>query len=265
MTASVFTPGQLIYEVRDRVATITLNRPEKLNALTAQLMREIVEALGEVERDEEVRCVVFTGAGRGFCSGADLLEDHAGQNIFDYLGYPAAMLTRIPLAIRHMKKPSVAAINGVVAGGGLGVAYGCDIRIASDRARFTTVFLRRGFMPQAASTYTLPRLVRPDQALELLLLADTIDAADMERLGLATHVVPHDDLMERAHAYAVRIAKAPFAITTARKAVYQNLEHGLAHATDIEEYFARLVGQSEDAKEGLASFLEKREAQYLGR
>ncbi len=261
-----FNPEQLLYEVRDRVATITLNRPEKLNALSVQLMREITLALGEAEQDEDVRCVVITGAGRGFCSGADLAENQAEVGPFiDYRAWPQGGYGRLRVTIRHMKKPSVAAINGVVAGGGTGIALACDIRIASDQARFTTVFMRRSIMPDTGVTYTLPQFVRPDKALELLSFADTVDAAGMERLGLATHVVPHDELMERAHAYAVRIARAPFAITTARKAVYQNLEHGLAYATDIEEYFARLVGQSEDAKEGVVSFLEKREAQYQGR
>ena len=264
MPESASSQSLVLYSVEDNVATITLNRPEKLNALSAQLMADIPNALGEAERDEDVRCVLITGAGRYFCSGADLTEEGEHPYFATNEG-PMAGFGRLVVTVRHMKKPSVAAINGGAAGGGLGLALACDFRICADNARLTTVFMRRSIQPDPGVTYLLPRLVRLDKALELLFFADNVQGQEAEDIGLVTHIVPADELMVRAFAYARRIAKGPVAITTARKAVYQNLSHELATATDVEEYYARLVGNSQDAKEGMASFIEKREPNYVGR
>ncbi len=262
-----FSPEQLTYERRDSLAIITLNRPEKLNALGLQLLREFFGALSEAEGDENVRCVLITGAGRGFCSGADLGENmsQSGASHFEFGAGPMEAFGRIPIAIRHLNKPSVAAINGVAAGGGTGIALACDFRIVSDQARFTTVFLRRSIMPDTGVTWLLPRLVRIDKALELLLTADTINAQQMAEYGLATYVVPHDELMDRATEFAMRIARGPFALPLTRKAVYQSLNHDLSTATEIEGHFANLCARSEDLKEGVAAFLEKREPVFTGR
>jgi 2-(1,2-epoxy-1,2-dihydrophenyl)acetyl-CoA isomerase len=262
-----FAPEQLIYEKSEGLAVITLNRPEKLNALSMQLLQEVMDALSQAEGDDQVRCVLVTGAGRGFCSGADLAENMSasGAGHFDFGAGPMEAFGRIPIAIRHLNKPSVAAINGVAAGGGTGIALACDFRIVSDQARFTTVFMRRSIMPDTGVTWLLPRLVRIDKALELLFTADAVDAQQMEKLGLATYVVPHDELMPRALEFAGRIARGPFALPLARKAVYQSLNHDLSTATEIESHFANLVGKSEDLKEGVAAFLEKREPRFVGR
>ncbi len=254
----------VLYEKKDGVAVITLNRPDKLNALSARLMDDIPLALGEAEKDEEVRAVLITGAGRYFCSGADLTEGGDYPYFMTNEG-PMAGFGRIVVTVRHMKKPSVAAINGGAAGGGLGLALACDFRFAADNARLTTVFMRRSIQPDTGVTYLLPRLVRLDKALELLFFADNVSGEEAEKIGLVTYAVPADELVDRALEYAKRIARGPYAITTARKAVYANLNHELAQATDLEEYFARIVGQSYDAKEGLESFIEKREPKYLGR
>ncbi len=253
----------VLYEKRDNVAIITLNRPDKLNALSAQLLADVPAALGEAEGDPEVRAVMITGAGRGFCSGADLSEEGEFPYFMTNEG-PMAGFGRLVVSVRHISKPSVAAVNGVAAGGGMGLALACDFRIMSDKARFTTVFMRRSIQPDTGVTYFLPRLVRLDKALELLFFAEDVHAEEAERIGLATHVVPHDDLAERAFAFTKRLADGPFAIKLARKAVYQNMDHDLAMATDIEEHFARLAGASNDIKEGIAAFLEKREPKFTG-
>ncbi len=262
-----FTPGHLIYEKRENLAVITLNRPEKLNALGLQLLDEFFGALSEAQGDDGVRCVLITGAGRGFCSGADLSEgmSSSGATHFAYGAGPMEAFGRIPIALRHLNKPSVAAINGVAAGGGTGIALACDFRIVSDQARFTTVFMRRSIMPDTGVTWLLPRLVRIDKALELLFTADTVDAKQMEQLGLATYVVPHDELMERAVAFAQRMANGPYALPLTRKAVYQGMNHDLSFATEIESHFSDLSAKSEDQREGVAAFLEKRDPRFTGR
>jgi len=259
----------LLYEPRDRVALITLNRPAKLNSFSLELLQELPVALGEADKDPEVRAVVITGAGRGFCAGADLADgrqDHASSDPFvQWYAGPAGGYGRFPIAVRHLSKPTIAAVNGPAAGSGMSLALACDFRILSERASMVPVFARRGIMPDAGMTYFLPRLVRPDVALRVLGSTAAFDAAESLALGLATEVVPHGDLLPRALAFASELAALPYSYGLSRKAMYRAMETGLATALDTEEQFAQMCMRSEDYAEGVEAFLEKRDPAWVGR
>ncbi|MGB2885998.1 MAG: enoyl-CoA hydratase/isomerase family protein, partial [Dehalococcoidia bacterium] len=189
----------LIYTKEEGIATITLNRPQKLNAFTTAMYRGLSEALDEAARDDEVRVLVIAGTGRAFCVGADVkgLEEGLAKH-----PKPSAQLKSLTDTVRklltfplqRMDKPVIASINGIAAGGGLDTACACDIRIASERATFSSIFVRRGLVPTMGGTYFLPRLIGIDKACELIWTGDLIDAREAERIGLVTKVVPHDEL-----------------------------------------------------------------------
>lgn len=258
----------LLYHAADGVATLTLNRPERLNALTPALVDEAIEALGRVEADPDVRVLVLTGAGRGFCSGADLAGGQAERSPSAWaasLG-PVGGYGRLILALHQCSRPTIAAVNGPCVGAGLGLALACDLRLASDRATFSAIFVRRGLMPDSGTTYFLPRLVGPDHALRLLLTGETVDAAEARAIGLVTEVVPHDELAARAGALAAAIAGGAYlAARNARQAVRRALAQDLATQLQTEADLAAQCFQSADAQEGLRAFLEKREPRFTGR
>jgi 2-(1,2-epoxy-1,2-dihydrophenyl)acetyl-CoA isomerase len=267
MTAIAFQ--HLRFEADGAVAVITLNRAERLNAFSLEMLSELPAALGEADKEPGFRAVVVTGAGRGFCAGADLADerqDHASDAPFvGWYAGPAGGYGRFPIAIRHLSKPVIAAVNGPAAGSGMSLALACDFRILSDRAQLLSVFARRGIMPDGAMTYLLPRLVRPDIALKILASTEAIGADEALRLGLATEVVPHDELLPRALAFGRELAALPYSFALSRKALYRNAEGDMATATDLEEQFAQMCMRSEDYREGVAAFLEKREARFVGR
>ena len=263
----------LLYEVKDGVLTLTLNRPDKLNAFTGQMAKELVEAFDAADADDEVRVVVMTGAGRGFCAGADL---STGAATFDYDnrsdragasdGVPARDTGgRVTLRMFASLKPIIGAINGPAVGIGATMQMPMDIRLASDKARFGFVFAKRGIVPEAASSWFLPRLVGMQQAQEWMLTGRVFDAAEALAGGLVKEVVPHDDLLPRAYELAHEIADhtAPVSVAMIRQMQWQMLtaDHPMeAHKIDSRGVYDR--GQSADAKEGVMSFLEKREATY---
>jgi len=257
----------LLYDKADAIATITLNRPDKLNAMSPRLLDELVAALREADEAEEVRAIIITGAGRGFCSGADLSpeeETPEGEGhhpeLFDRFG-------KMALALEKAHKPLLAAVNGAAVGAGLSLALGCDIRIASERARFSSIFVRRGLVPDGGASLLLPRLVGLPRALELMFLGDIIDAAEAERIGLVSQVVPHEELMNAAREMAKRLAKGPpLALELIRKIVYRGLTHNdLALQVEAEAAANRITMASEDYQEGVRAFMEKREPEFGGR
>src|SRR5579884_210946 len=254
----------LLIETHDGVRIVTLNRPEVLNAIDARSGEELLDALRGAEQAADVRCLILTGAGRAFCAGADL-KDHVpgGTSLGEVL---RDRYNRIVLRLRSMEKPVIAALNGVAAGAGCNLALAADLRIASDRASFIEVFARVGLIPDSGGTWLLPRLVGVGRALEMMLLAEPVDAATAERIGLVNRVVPHDELRARAMEWAVRLAQGPTrAYGLTKRAVDHNLAVDLRATLEYEAFLQEIAGRTEDHREGVAAFLAKRPPSYLGR
>ncbi len=244
--------------------TITLNRPDVLNALNDAMLRELHEALRQGGRNAAVRCVVLTGAGRGFCSGQDL-RDRAGAGTLPFGESLRSGYNPVILQIRTMEKPVIAAVNGVAAGAGCSLALAADLRIASDRASFIEVFARVGLVPDSGSTYLLPRLVGLGKAFELAYTADPVGAPEALRLGLVNRVVPHDDLIPQAAALARRLAGGPTrGYGLAKRALNFGLHATLEQSLAYEAYLQEIAGRTADFREGVGAFLEKRQANFKG-
>jgi 2-(1,2-epoxy-1,2-dihydrophenyl)acetyl-CoA isomerase len=246
------------------VATVTLNRPGALNALTVPMKQELLAAFRRLDRDKGARAVILTGAGRAFCAGQDLRERQEPD------AAPLGVEVRerynpIIRAMRGLPKPIVGAINGVAAGAGASLAMACDIRIASELASFALAFGRVGLIPDSGATWFLPRLVGATRAAELALLNDPVSAADAVRLGLVGRVVPADDLANDARAIAARLAAgAPRAIALTKRALNAAWDHDLDAALEYEAHLQDLAGRTRDHAEGMDAFLQKRPARFSG-
>ncbi len=246
------------------IATITLNRPEALNALTVPMKVELLAAFRQVERAATVRAVILTGAGRAFCAGQDLRErlepDAAPLGVEVRERY-----NPIIRSMRALPKPIVGAINGVAAGAGASLAMACDIRIASDAATFSLAFGRVGLVPDSGATWFLPRLVGATRAAELALLNDAVSAPDAVRLGLVGRVVPAEQLATEARAVAARLAAgAPKAIALTKRALDAAWERDLEATLEYEAQLQDMAGRTKDHAEGLAAFVEKRPPRFTG-
>ena len=254
----------LLYDVAEGVATLTLNRPDALNAVNDGLDRDLKDALKSAERDPEVRALVLTGAGRAFCSGQDL-RDRAG--LTTSLGESLRNRYNVLVGrMRGMEKPIVASVNGVAAGAGMGLALACDMVLASDRAQFIMAFTRIGLIPDSGSTYFLPRLVGYPKAFELMALAEPLGAQDAQALGIVNRVYAPEELEGATREIALRLARSPTrAIGLMKRALNRSLETGLGDALEYEAYMQELAGRTEDFKEGVAAFVEKRQAAFRGR
>lgn len=264
---------QIIYDVADGIATITMHRPEKMNAFTNVMMREMCTAFDLVDADDTVRAVIVTGSGeRAFCAGADLTPD-SGGDVFASRSEVETLSDervrdsggRLTLRIFQCKKPVIGAINGAAVGIGATMQLAMDFRLASDTARFGFVFARRGIVPEAASSWFLPRLVGMQQALEWCMTGRVFDAAEAFKGGLVRSVHAPTELLEAARALAREIAEntAPVSIALTRAMLWRlsAAEHPMAaHAIDSRAIYRR--ARSGDAKEGIASFLEKRSPVY---
>lgn len=272
--------AETTYLVAERVATITLNRPDKLNAWTAVMEQEVQAAMDAADNDGSVRVIVLTGAGRGFCAGADmsLLNTVATQGLDDR-GRRQALATRgnregVRADFQRkysyfpaLSKPVIAAINGPVVGLGLVIALYCDLRLASDAAKFSTAFSRRGLVAEYGMAWMLPRLVGLPNALDLLFSARTIDAAEAQRIGLVNQVFANEQFMEKVNAYARELASSvsPRSMRVMKRQVYDAMFQTLAEAIETSEQEMLASLQSEDFKEGVAHFLEKRAPQFKGK
>ncbi len=251
-------------EVDGPVATLTLDRPEALNALTVPVKVALRAALESIAGDRAIRAVILTGAGRAFCAGQDLAErdepDAAPLDVEVRERY-----NPIIRALRSMGQPVIAAVNGVAAGAGASLAFACDIRIAAEEARFVLAFGRIGLVPDSGATWFLPRLVGPAKAVELALIGDAVDAAEALRLGLVSKVVPGDQLLVEARAMADRIADgAPLAMALTKTALERSMSMDLDEALDGEAKLQGIAGASADHAEGLAAFREKRSPRFEG-
>jgi len=259
----------LLYEVKDGIATLTLNRPDRLNALGGSLREDLHDAVARSAADPEVRVMVITGAGKGFCSGGDVKamgEAKAGQRERPLIEKIAPGRDRTLLAMREAPQPIIAAVNGAAAGAGMNLALGCDIRIASTAARFTQAFVKRGLHPDWGGTYFLPRVVGTAKACEMIFTGDVIDAAEAERLGIVSRVVAPEELMPAAYELARRIAAGPpVAIRLAKRSIYANSELDLRAALQVETMAQNICFETEDATEGIRAFGEKRAPTFKGR
>jgi 2-(1,2-epoxy-1,2-dihydrophenyl)acetyl-CoA isomerase len=251
-------------EIADAIATLTLDRPEALNALTASLKRDLLAALRRIGRDRSVRAVVLTGAGRAFCAGQDLKERLAPD------APPLSVVLRdeynpIISAMRSLDQPIVGAINGVAAGAGASLAFACDVRVAAEDASFALAFGRIGLVPDSGATWFLPRLVGPAKAAELALVGTPLSAADAERFGLVAKVVPADALAGEARAIATRLAGlAPIALAQTKRALERSWSLDLDAALEEEAWRQGIAGATADHAEGIAAFVEKRPPVFRG-
>src|SRR5262245_3691602 len=263
------TYESLIYEAKDGIATLTLNRPDRLNALGGTLRDDLFDAVTRSAADPEVRVMVVTGAGKGFCSGGDVKamgEAKAGQRERPLIEKIAPSRDRTLLAMREAPQPIIAAVNGAAAGAGMNLALGCDVRIASTAAKFAQAFVKRGLHPDWGGTYFLPRIVGTAKACELIFTGEVIDAAEALRLGIVSAVHQPEDLMPAAHALARKIADGPpIAIRLAKRAIYHSLECDLRQGLEVETYAQNLCYETEDAAEGIRAFVEKRPPAFRGK
>jgi 2-(1,2-epoxy-1,2-dihydrophenyl)acetyl-CoA isomerase len=246
------------------VATITLDRPEALNALTVPLKDELVATFVEVAADVTVRAVVLTGAGRAFCAGQDLRErmEPDALPLADEIRMRYNPLIR---AMRALPKPIVAAVNGIAAGAGASLAFACDIRLAADTASFLLAFGRVGLIPDSGATWLLPRLVGGAKAAELALTSEPLSAVDAERFGLVARVVPAADLLPEAQALGARLAAAaPLALAFAKQALDRGWEASFEEQLETEAVLQGRAGATSDHAEGLAAFIERRTPLFRG-
>lgn len=255
----------MIVEKKDGIVVMTLNRPERLNALSPAMRIGLKRILEDVVDDDEAKVLVITGAGKGFCSGADMAANRDGappptrwemeESRFGWIG-----------GFRKMNKPVLCAVNGVAAGGGFSLACACDVRIASDQARFVSAFVRRAILPDQSSTWLLPHLVGTSRALLQLWLSDEIKAEEALRIGLVDRVVPHDELMTHTMELARRLANGPsVTIELTKQAVYHAMTATLESHAEYEENLHNKAHHTEDVKEGRLAFREKRTPVFKGR
>jgi enoyl-CoA hydratase/carnithine racemase len=261
---------QIVYDVADHIATITLNRPEQLNAFTGTMMNEIIDAFDQIDADDDVRAVIVTGAGRGFCAGADLSSggetfSRGGSDVVADSGVPRDGGGLVSLRIFACKKPVIGAINGPAVGVGVTMTLPMDIRMASESARFGLVVARRGIVPEACSSYFLPRVVGISQAAEWCYTGRVFPAQEALDGGLVRSLHAPDELIPAARALATEIAEnaSPVSVALTRQMLWRMLgaDHPMeAHRVDSRGILER--GRSADSREGVMSFLEKRPAEF---
>jgi enoyl-CoA hydratase/carnithine racemase len=251
------------------IATITLNRPEKLNAISAFMRQKLIMAIEEVRKDDTIKVLIITGAGRGFCAGGDVTamgksesserKEPSFRDIFQ-------TMKERSLGLWSLDKPVIAAINGVAAGGGVELALTCDLRIASNSARFTVTNIKRGMTPDGGATWLLPRIVGMSRALNLMFTGDIIDANEAERIGLVDKVVPAEALIKEVRRLAARIAKGPsVALGLLKQAVHNGVCNDFEAQLEFEAFAQTVCRRTEDHQEGVRAFLEKREPVFKGK
>ena len=254
----------ILYEKENGVATITLNRPQALNAFVPQMNKELMDALKEGDRDAAVRCFVITGAGRAFCAGQDLKGRTPDQK-----GSLGASLREkynpMIRQIRQMEKIVIAAVNGVAAGAGCNLALACDLRVASEEAKLIQSFVRVGLAPDSGGSFILPRLVGFSKAMELLLLGEAVEAHEAQRIGLVAKVFPAAEFANSTREIAERVARAPRSIGLIKRAMNHAMLPNLEIDLDYEAHLQEIAGRSADYDEGVRAFLEKRTPVFSGK
>jgi enoyl-CoA hydratase/carnithine racemase len=263
----------LFETVEPRIAQITLNRPATMNAYTNPMCDEIVDALGRYQHDDELRCLIITGAGRGFCSGGDVSgsQQRDDRPVFrdKQMGHGEEMrvgMHRVVVRLHRMDKPVVAAINGAAVAGGLTLACACDFRIAADNAKFGDTSGKFALLPDEGGAWFFPRLMGLDRALKMTLLNEIYSASEAEKLGLVTEVVPAAELKERVLAFARALAKrGPLAVRLAKNMMRKGLDSSLENSLDDAALSVMIANPSQDVREGVSAFFAKREPDFKGK
>lgn len=264
----------ILLDKSDHVATITLNRPESLNAVTPQMFAELKQALAEVNDDSDTRVLVLTGAGRAFCASADLQAEGAevGKRFLPHM--PLSDIRRflhdnpqqVTLGLHRLQKPTIAMVNGLAIGDGLDWALACDMRVGSEKARFMNAYLQMALFPCTGSTWLLPRILPLGKALELLCTGDWLNAEEAYRLGLLNRLVPADELLRETMVLAGKIAKGPpAAIRLLKSQTYKGLESSLEDALQMAADGETMMLATEDHVEAVSAWLQKRQPTYVGR
>ncbi|MBA7467171.1 MAG: hypothetical protein GH156_01370 [Dehalococcoidia bacterium] len=260
----------VILKKEGHIATITMNRPEMMNALNIQMLQEMVAAIDEIARNDDVRVVVLTGAGRVFCSGADISE---GGKASGLSGTPVEMhhnvrnsYQKVALGLQRLDKPTIAMVNGAAVGAGCDFAFACDMRVGSEKARFRNGFVRVGLIPGGGGTWLYTRLMGLGRGLEFLFTGDFLEAEEAERIGVLNKIVPAEDLERETMELAQKIANnPPLAVQMSKMMAYKALDSDLEAALEQAAACQALALSSEDHREGVNAFIEKREAQFKGR
>ena len=274
MTDKTTTQGaEVLYEVSDHIATITLNRPERMNTISRAMLGQLTEHLLAADEDPDVRVVVLTGTGRAFCAGRDLAEvTRPPEPGKEGISNSTTVATNLdlrntpPTVLFNMGKPTICALNGSAAGYGMDTALGCDIRVMAQGAKMATAFTKRGIVPESGGTWLLPRLIGWSKAAELIFTGRTLSADECVEWGLASRVVPTNDLAATAREIAAQIAaNAPLAVQASKRMMRMGLNE--TFNDHVHHVFLQLLPlmRSEDAREGMLSFMEKREAVFKGR
>ena len=262
--------AEVLYEVADHIATITLNRPERMNTISHRMLNELTRHLVAADADPDVRVVILTGTGRAFCAGLDLGEATRGGS--DSIANGARISTNLdlretpPTVLFNMGTPTICALNGSAAGYGMDTALGCDIRLMASGAKMAAAFTKRGILPESGGTWFLPRLIGWSKAAELIFTGRTLTAAECVEMGLASRVVPEAELMDVARALAAEIAaNAPLAVQASKRMMRMGLDE--TFNDHVHHVFLQLLPllRTEDAKEGMRAFMEKRAPQFEGR
>ncbi len=266
---------QILYEKSDGIATITLNRPERMNAFTDVMIREWATALDDARTDRDVRVVILTGAGRGFCAGADLKGAMLGQTSGEPKSPPTAADRRnwlrdgvhaVPRAVQLLDKPYIAAVNGSAVGAGMDMASMADIRIVSENAKFAMSYVKVGLVPGDGGCFLLPRIVGVAKTLELIWTGDFFDGVEAVRIGYATKAVPGDELMSTTREFALRLTQGPaVAMQLAKRLVYRGMESSWTEAFEQANSAMAIAQSTEDAREGPRAFAEARPPKFVGR
>jgi enoyl-CoA hydratase/carnithine racemase len=265
------TYPDILYDVKDRVATITLNRPDRLNAYTPQMANSLRLAMADAAKDTNVRAIVLTGAGRGFCAGGDVAGGDADSPHYrdKQMGHGQEMregMHRVIVMLHRMDKPVIAAINGAAVAGGLTLALACDFRIAADTAKLGDTSGRFGLLPDEGGAWFFPRVMGLDRALKMTLLHEVYSAGEALKLGLVTEVVPAAELEGRALSFAQAIAaQAPLAVRLAKNMMRKGLDSSLENSLDDAALSVMIANPSQDVREGVSAFFAKREPAFKGR